>query len=166
MEKNKNLFKILLGNNSALLSLSILLLRLVIGIILFVVGSGKVFGWFGGYGLQATVQYFSTKAGFAVPLVYLSCFTEFIGGLLLTIGLFTRPVAIAVLINMTVATVTMLPSGFLGPSGASYPFTFLIITIVIMLSGPMDYSVDSLIFGHFESKKSTNHILDRIKINS
>jgi len=141
------MFKILMRNNYSLISVSLLLLRLVIGIILFIVGSGKVFGWFGGYGLQATVQYFSTKAGFAVPLVYLSCFTELIGGLLLTIGLFTRPAAIAVLINMTVATVTMLPNGFLGPSGASYPFTFLVIAITILISGPMNLSIDHLLFG-------------------
>ena len=38
------------------------------------------------------------------------------------------------------------PNGFLGPSGASYPFAFLIISIVILLSGPMILSVDNLIF--------------------
>ena len=146
MERNKK-FKILTRNNYSLISVSLLLLRLVIGIILFIIGSGKVFGWFGGFGLHTTIQYLSIKGGIPVPLVYIHCFTEFIGGILLAIGLFTRPVAIAVIINMAVATITMLPNGFLGPSGASYPFTFLIIAITILISGPMNLSIDNLLFG-------------------
>lgn len=142
MLTSKKVNTILLGSNGALLSLSLLLLRLAIGIILFVVGSGKVLGWFGGYGLNTTIQFY-VKMGIAVPLAYLSCFTEFLGGLLLALGLFTRLAAFAVAINMVVATITMLPNGFLGPNGASYPFTFFIIAIAVLLAGPLDYSVDS-----------------------
>ena len=145
MLTSKKVNTILLGSNGALLSLSLLLLRLTIGIILFVVGSGKVLGWFGGYGLNTTIQFY-VKMGIAVPLAYLSCFTEFIGGLLLALGLFTRLAAFAVAINMVVATITMLPNGFLGPNGASYPFTFFIIAIAVLLAGPLDYSVDSALF--------------------
>ncbi len=136
-----------MGNNVTLLNLSLLMLRLALGIVLFMVGSGKVLGWFGGYGLHTTIQFY-IKMGIAVPLAYLSCFTEFIGGLLITLGLFTRPAAFAVVINMTVATITMLPSGFLGADGpgASYPFAFLIIAVVILLVGPMNFSFDYLIF--------------------
>ncbi len=152
MRVNKKVNTLLLGNNDALLSSGILLLRLTIGILLFIVGSGKVFGWFGGYGLHATIQFY-IKMGIAVPLAYLSCFTEFLGGLLLAFGLFTRPAAVAVVINMAVATITMLPGGFFGASGpgASYPFVFLIMAIVILFTGPMSISLDSLIF---KSEKS------------
>ena len=144
---SENVNTILLGKNDALLSSSLLLLRLTIGILLFIVGSGKVFGWFGGYGLHTTIQFY-IKMGIAVPLAYLSCFTEFLGGLLLAFGLFTRTTAVAVVINMSVATIKMLPGGFLGSSGpgASYPFMFLIIAISILLAGPMSLSIDYLIF--------------------
>ena len=42
----------------------------------------------------------------------LSCYTELIGGSLLTVGLLTRPAAFAVMINMLIATIVMLPKGF------------------------------------------------------
>jgi putative oxidoreductase len=136
--------RLLTGVNPKIIDAGILLLRCNIGIILFVVGSGKVLGWFGGFGFHTTLQFYG-KMGFSVLLTYLSSYTEFIGGFLLTIGFLTRPAAIAVLINMAVATIIMLPNGFLGPSGASYPFTFFVVDLIILLTGPMSLSLDSLI---------------------
>ena len=146
MTKNNLFFRILKETNPNLVSLSLLFLRCTIGILLFIAGSGKLFGWFGGYGMEATIQGFS-KIGISMPLTYLSTYTEFLGGLLLIIGLLTRPVAFAVMINMLVATLVTLPHGFMGPTGAQTPFLFLVIDIVILLAGPMAYSVDRIIFG-------------------
>lgn len=143
MTKN-HLLILLTRNNTGLLSTGLLILRCVIGIILFVIGSGKVLGWFGGMGIVQTIQAFS-KMGFSTPLIYLSSYTEFIGGLLLAFGFLTRPAAFAVMINMTVATIVMLPNGLIGPTGAALPLTFLIVDIAILLAGPMDYSIDFLI---------------------
>lgn len=145
MKKNKILIKILTSNDINLLSVSLLLLRCTIGIILFVVGAGKVLGWFGGFGMEQTIKMFS-QTGISAPFIYLSCYTEFIGGLLLIIGFFTRPVAIAVMINMIVATIITLPGGFLVPNGAVLPFTFLVCSIAILLAGPLNYSLDNLWF--------------------
>ncbi|HKI44823.1 MAG TPA: DoxX family protein [Balneolales bacterium] len=144
MEK-KNLFtSLLIGNNTRLLDISMLLLRCVIGLILFVIGSGKVLGWFGGMGMAQTVQAFG-KGGFSPPLVYLSSYTEFIGGILLIIGFLTRPIGVAVMINMIVATIVMLPNGLVGPTSAALPLTVLVVDIAILIAGPMDYSIDFLI---------------------
>ena len=137
--------KILTQTNNNLHSISILLLRLIIGIILFVAGAGKVMEWFGGMGLEATVNIFTSNMHIPAFLAYLSCFTEFIGGFLLITGLLTRPVAVAVFINMLVATIVMVPNGFL-KGGAAYPLTLTIISLVILLSGPMVYSLDAWIF--------------------
>lgn len=142
---NRKLALILTASNNMLLNIGILLLRFTLGGILFVVGSGKVFSWFGGYGLSATLSFYG-KVGFAPPLAYLSIFTEFIGGFLLIVGFLTRPVAIAVMINMLVATIVMLPNGFIAQNGASYPFLFLIISIVVLISGPMALSIDAFVF--------------------
>ncbi len=141
----------LTGTNMKLIDTGILLLRCILGIILFVVGAGKVVGWFGGSGFQTTIQFYD-KMDYSVFLTYLSSYTEFIGGLLLITGLLTRPTLIAVIINMIVATTVMLSNGFLGPSGASYPFTFLIIAIVILLTGPMNFSLDYLIFRKYKNR--------------
>lgn len=140
------LLGLLTKNNPTLLNLSLLILRLTAGIILFVIGSGKVMGWFGGMGLTVTVQMFVSKMGIPAPLAYLSCFAEFLGGFFLIIGFLTRPAALAVVINMTVATIVTLPMGFFfGKAG--YPFCLLIMALVILLAGPMAYSVDAFFFG-------------------
>src|SRR4029078_9883018 len=134
--------KILTKTNDRLLNIAVLLLRLTIGVILFGAGAGKLFKWFGGFGLEMTVHYFA-EIGFSAPLAYLSTFTEFIGGILLIVGLLTRPAAFAVLINMTVATVVSLPKGFF-VGMAAYPFALAIVALVILLTGPMAYSIDAL----------------------
>jgi putative oxidoreductase len=142
--------RLLIDTNNELLSTGVLLLRCVTGIILFVVGSGKVFGWFGGFGIDVTLQFY-LKSGIAYPFAYMSIFTEFIGGILFTIGLLTRLSAIAIIINMLVATILMFPNGFLGPNGASYPFMFLVIVIAVFITGPLALSIDSFILNKNKS---------------
>ena len=144
MERNKFITKLLITNNSTLLSICLLLLRITVGVILFVVGSGKVLGWFGGHGMETTIKFFVTKQGFTPLLTYMSAYTEFIGGFLLIIGLLTRPVAFAVMINMIVAGIISLPRGFI--NGAAYPFSLMISALIILLTGPMKFSLDSLLF--------------------
>lgn len=137
--------RILTETNDSLLGFCLLLLRGTAGIILFAAGAGKVFGWFGGQGLAPTIDLFVTKLGIPAALAYLSVFTEFLGGFLLIVGFLTRPAAFAIAINMAVATAVMMPKGFL-IGGAAYPFTLLVCAVVILLAGPMRYSVDSLLF--------------------
>jgi putative oxidoreductase len=140
---NSTIATLLTKSSIPLLSISLLLLRCTVGIILFVIGAGKVLGWFGGKGLEPTVQMFVANIGIPAFLAYLSCFTEFIGGFLLIVGFLTRPAAIAVAINMAVATAVLLPKGFF-MGGAAYPFSLLVSSVIILLAGPMAFSLDSL----------------------
>ncbi len=134
--------KLLMETNTTLLNVSLLLLRLTVGVILFLAGAGKVLGWFGGQGIEATLEIFVSQMGIHPILAYLSCYTEFIGGFLLIVGLLTRPAAFAIMINMLVAAIVTLPNGFL--AGASYPFSMMVSSIVILLAGPMGYSLDAV----------------------
>lgn len=133
--------KQLTETNAKLLNLGILLLRCTLGAILFGAGAGKVFKWFGGFGLAMTMQGYRSM-GIPDFLAYLSIYTELIGGLLLILGFLTRPVAFAVLINMIVATIVMLPKGFI-IGMAAYPFSLMVSSLVLLLTGPMAYSIDS-----------------------
>lgn len=137
--------KVLTQTNARLLNISLLLLRCTVGIILFVAGAGKVFGWFGGFGLEATVGYFSTS-GISAFWAYVSSYTEMIGGFLLIIGLLTRAAAFALFINMAVAVIVTGTKDFFA-GGAAYPFSLTISSLVILLAGPMAYSVDALLSG-------------------
>lgn len=78
-------------NNAAVI------LRLILGIVLFAHGAKDMLGWFGGYGFSATMQFFTETAGlpYLVGLSVLSL--QFFGSLLLLAGLTTRLIALGVL---------------------------------------------------------------------
>ena len=68
----------------------ILFLRVLVGVPIAAHGSQKLFGWFGGYGLKGTGGFFETL-GFRPGVVFaaMAGLNEFVGGLLLTLGLLT-----------------------------------------------------------------------------
>jgi putative oxidoreductase len=145
--------KPLVETNTKALSIAILLLRIMSGLILFVGGAGKVLGWFGGMGMSTTVNIFNTSMHLSAFWTHVSCYTEFIGGLLIIIGLFTRLAAFALFVNMLVATLFVgFKNFFLG--GAAYPCLLMVIFLVIILSGPMAYSIDAVL----ATKKKTEKI--------
>jgi putative oxidoreductase len=136
---------LLISSNQALINVAYLLLRWMAGLILFVAGAGKVMGWFGGFGLDTTVSMFQSQMNLAPFWAYLSSYTEFIGGLLIFIGLLTRMAAFALFINMLVATVlTGTKDFFMG--GAAYPCLLMICFLYILVTGPGKLSIDALIW--------------------
>jgi hypothetical protein len=70
-------------------SVGALILRLTLAVVLFPHGAQKVLGWFGGPGLKATLQYF-TSAGIPPVFGLLAIAAEFLGSLGLAVGLLTR----------------------------------------------------------------------------
>jgi putative oxidoreductase len=136
--------KALTSTNNNLLSLGVLLLRIMSGLILFIAGAGKVAGWFGGFGMNLTVQMFQSNMGIAPTWAYISSYTEFIGGALLILGGFTRPAAFLLFINMLVAVILVGTKNFF-MGGAAYPCLLMVISFVILLTGPMKFSIDALL---------------------
>jgi len=133
--------KPLIETNQRAIDIAILIVRVMAGLTLFVAGSGKVLGWFGGFGMAMTIQFFKTMH-LSTFWTYLSSYTEFIGGFLIMIGLFTRFAAIALTNNMLVATLLVgFKNFFLG--GAAYPCLLFVIFLAIVLTGPMAYSMDA-----------------------
>ena len=139
---------VLTGTNRSLLSLAILFLRLMLGAIMFVAGGGKVFGWFGGMGIDTTIQMFQSYMGLSAFWTYLSSYTELIGGAFLILGFLTRPAALALTINMLVASIFIGFKGFFVEKGAAYPFSLMVSALVILLTGPLAYSLDAIFFGN------------------
>lgn len=80
----------------------LLVARVVLGVIMCAHGAQKVFGWFGGGGLDGTFAFF---AGFGIPpaLGVLAIAVEILGGPALILGLLGRVAALGVVINMLVA---------------------------------------------------------------
>jgi len=123
------------------------LVRVAAGLMLVPHGAQKLFGWFGGYGIEATGQFFATKLGIPASLALVAGVVEFFGGLLLALGLATRPVAALVFGLMAVAVVKVhLPAGFFWTDGGyEYPLLWGIVALSYVIRGGGRYSVDALI---------------------
>jgi putative oxidoreductase len=123
------------------------LVRVSAGLLLVPHGAQKLFGWFGGYGVEATGQLFATKLGLPASLALLAGLIEFFGGLLLAIGLATRVVAALVFGLVAVAVVEVhLPLGFFWTEGGyEYPLFWGIVALSYVVRGGGGYSMDALI---------------------
>jgi putative oxidoreductase len=94
-------------------SWSLLIVRVVLGVIFFAHGAQKMFGWFGGHGLKGTIGYFRQALGISPALTVLAALTECFGGLAVLVGVLARPVAVGLIVNMLVAIATVhWPNGF------------------------------------------------------
>ena len=96
---------------------SLLILRLVLGIIFMAHGSQKMFGMFGGPGLSAMVQPPPNGMG---PLGYLVSIGEFFGGVGIVFGFLSRFSAASIIVIMIGAIVKVhRPVGFFSARRAS-----------------------------------------------
>ena len=136
-------------------SWSTLVVRVVLGIIFFAHGGQKVLGWFGGYGLKGTVGYL-TSIGLALPVAYLVCFFELLGGIGLILGLLTRVAALAVIVVMigTIAKVHWQHGFFVNWSltpgkghGYEANLAFLAMAVACLIAGGGALSLDRLLLG-------------------
>ncbi len=135
-------------------SASALPLRLAAGIIFTAHGAQKLFGWFGGYGLEGTGQFMASmglEPGLLMAL--LTGGAEFFGGLALLLGLAVRPASMLLAITMLVAIVTVhLPNGlFLTNSGYEFALALLGISIALLIQGAGRWSLDKLIVRNLNS---------------
>jgi putative oxidoreductase len=129
------------------LDLGLLLLRALVGLTLAAHGVQKLFGWFGGPGLEAAGAGFE-KLGF-VPgrrNALLAGLAEALGGVFLATGFATAGAAAVVLGVMLVAVVSAhLPKGFFGNKGGyEYPLVLGIVGLSLAFTGAGRLSVDSL----------------------
>lgn len=123
------------------------MLRLVAGGLLVPHGAQKLFGMFGGYGLDATGQFFAAKLGLPPALALIAGLIEFVGGLMLAVGLCTRPVAalVAGLMGVAVVQVHWVNGFFWTAGGVEYPLLWGFVALFFMLRGGGKISVDGLI---------------------
>ncbi len=125
------------------------LLRIMAGLMFMLHGGQKLFGWFGGMDGQGGSAEMASLMGLAGIL-------ETVGGALIIIGLFTRPVAFILSGEMAVAYfMAHLPNGFWpienrGESAALFCFIFLFLAF----NGAGPWSVDAARGGHVSSQEA------------
>lgn len=125
-------------NRSA--SLGLLILRVVVGCVFVIHGAQKLFvmGLPGFAGML-------TQIGVPLPNVaaVVVALVEFVGGALLVIGLFTRPAASLIVVDMLVAVLEVhLPNGFFLPRGYEYALTQLGVNLALVFLGAGAWSID------------------------
>ena len=128
----------------------LLALRLGVGGALAAHGAQKLFGWFGGYGLEGTGQFMQSLGfpGSGKQNAMVAGATEFGGGVLLALGLGTAPAGAALAGEMIVAGSTHAPNGFFNTNGGyELPATFGLVSAVLAVGGPGRFSLDQA-FGH------------------
>ncbi|MGC9293601.1 MAG: DoxX family protein [Acidobacteriaceae bacterium] len=132
--------------NPSLQSSFLLFIRLYWGLQFMQIGWGKL------HNISGVTHYF-TQLGLPFPhlTVIFIALLEFVGGILLMLGLASRLIAFPLTIDMIVAYIVgdrkALLSFFSDP-GTFYvadPFTFLFVSLLVLIFGPGRFALDSLI---------------------
>lgn len=121
----------------------LLLLRLVLGLTMAAHGSQKLFGWFGGGGIDGTGQFF-TMSGYPAgnTMAVVAGLTETLGGLALAVGLLTPLAGAAIVGTMVNAIAVTWGGGFFAPKGGEYEYLLTAGAAALALTGPGRYAVD------------------------
>ena len=140
---NKQILSRLLQSDAGIAAL---VLRAPVGIILVAHGAQKLFGWFGGYGLEGTGQWMASiglEPGYLMALMAGS--VEFFGGLALLFGLLTRPAAAVTAFMLLVAIFSVHISNglFNSNNGYEFPLALLAASLALSIQGAGRYAIDN-----------------------
>jgi len=126
------------------------ILRMTLGLVMFPHGAQKLLGWFGGFGFDGTMGFFTQKMGLPWLIVLLVIIGESFGSVALLAGFLTRFTA-ASLAAIMLGAITMvhLPNGFFmnwsgQQKGEGYEYHLLVIGVAaaLLVTGGGKWSVD------------------------
>src|SRR6266851_5993929 len=127
-------------------ALGLLILRLVVGLIMVGHGGQKLFGWWGGPGMNGWTQMIEKlRIRPAQPWAWVAALSEFGGGLLLALGFLSPFGSLAIVGAMSVAIATVhLSRGFWTTKGGfEFNLSLIAAAVALALTGPGVYSLDS-----------------------
>jgi putative oxidoreductase len=131
-------------------SVSALVLRIFLAVVLFPHGAQKVFGWFGGPGLPAGISMLTMNMHIPLFFAILAIAAEFLGPIGLFFGFLTRIAAFGIAVEMVVAILLAhLKFGFFmnwfgrkGGEGFEYHLLMIGMAIALIIAGGGLWSVD------------------------
>ena len=141
---------LLVGQNEVVTNAAILVGRVAIGVCFIIHALGKL-GVVGTGNMQGFVAWLEELGVPLAPVqARMAMLSELFGGALLTVGLFTRPACLLLIVTMLVAgRLGHKGAGYLitnEPPGAEYTINLAVICFVFVLLGPGVVSLDYLVF--------------------
>jgi putative oxidoreductase len=132
---------------------SSLILRVMLGVVMFPHGAQKLLGWYGGFGFGGTMGFFTEQMHIPAVLAFLVIVGESFGALGLIVGFLTRVSAFGMLCIMLGAiTLVHWPNGFFmnwsgKQAGEGFEYHLLVIgmSIALLIAGGGKWSVDGAI---------------------
>ena len=126
----------------------LLVARLVLGLLMAAHGSQKLFGWFGGYGLRTTGEFF-VQLGFRPGRLFATAASvgEVASGLLVALGVL-GPVGPALMIAVMIVaagSVHWEHGLFAQPNGIEVPLLYAAGALGLALVGPGPYALDAVL---------------------
>jgi putative oxidoreductase len=129
------------------------ILRLALGLVMFPHGAQKLLGWYGGFGFDGTMGFFTQQMGLPWLIAFLVIIGESFGSIALLAGLLTRFTAASFgVIMLGAITMVHLPHGFFmnwsgKQQGEGYEYHLLVIGIAmaLLITGAGRWSVDRMI---------------------
>jgi putative oxidoreductase len=130
-----------------------LILRLTLGLVMFPHGAQKLLGWYGGFGFDGTMGFFTQQMGMPWLIAFLVIIGESFGSVALLAGLLTRFTAASLAVIMLGAIMMVhVPHGFFmnwfgKQQGEGYEYHLLVIGIAVALlvTGAGRWSADRVI---------------------
>ena len=127
------------------MALGLTIVRILVGIVFIAHGAQKLFS----FGLPGVIGAFG-QMGIPLPGIVGPgvAILEFVGGILILVGLFTRIVATLLAIDMLGAIFFVhLKNGFFLPNGFEFAFTMLLVNLALVVGGPGAYAIESRFMG-------------------
>lgn len=134
-----------------------LLLRLTLAVVFFPHGAQDVLGWFGGFGLAGTWEFFTQKMGIPAFFAALAITAEFLGSIGLFFGFLARVAAFGIFCVMATAVWAVHSKvGFFmnwfgkmpaGNEGFEFHLLALALSLAVMARGAGAFSIDGAIAG-------------------
>lgn len=125
-------------------------IRVMLGLVVFPHGAQKLFGWFGGYGFSGTMGFFTETVGLPWIIGFLVILLESIGAIALIVGVATRLfAALYIVLAVGIIFTSHIQFGFFmnwfgNQQGEGYEFFLLWIgmAVSLVITGSGRYSVD------------------------
>src|SRR6266436_654469 len=140
-------------------NLSPLIARLILGLVMFPHGVQKALGWFGGYGFNGTMQFFTGQMHIPALFAFLAIAAEFAGSIGLITGFLSRVAALGIAVEMMVAIIMVHgANGFFmnwygnqKGEGFEYHLLTLGLAVGVILAGAGKWSIDSALSQRLET---------------